>query len=204
MTMGICRWYWLTALALTFSFTAGFQLQCPLSTTIRASKDTVLSLQASLHDNNNNNEHEISRRTALIASTATAAVAFGGTPPEVLAETVVLALTLSSLETDYADSVNTKGAPEKHLPLVSVTGRSVQVVVPHVMDEEKPHFIEYIWLKDIDSNVIVASKAFAATDKSPPTLTSYIPKKTEGATTLLKPLLFCNLHGLWEGETFAV
>ena len=95
--------------------------------------------------------------------------------------------------------VNTKGAPEKHLPKISVDGGSVEVVVPHVMDPEKPHFIEYVWIKDEKTGKVLSAKAFQATDPSPPSLTASVK-----IGTTVKAMLFCNLHGLWEGEAFTV
>ncbi|CAJ1349236.1 unnamed protein product [Effrenium voratum] len=94
---------------------------------------------------------------------------------------------------------NDNGAPEKHIPKVTVTGASVDVVVPHVMDKEKPHYIQYIWVADASSGEVLAVKSFQATDGSPPTLTASLAKGTTA-----KPMLFCNLHGLWEGEQFTV
>lgn len=136
---------------------------------------------------------EVSRRVALVTA---AALAAGASP----AQAATLQRTVETLEKQNIDEVNTKGAPEKHLPKVSADGNEISVVVPHVMDPEKPHFIEYIWLKDVESNNVVAVKAFKATDPGPPTL---VYKSTVAAATL-KPMLFCNLHGLWEGDTFSV
>lgn len=94
------------------------------------------------------------------------------------------------------------------------------MTVPHVMDAEKPHFIEYMWLKDANSDkgvsrpllnrfartllsvhflAVLAVQAFKATDPSPPTLQANIKRGSK-----VVPLLFCNLHGLWEGEAITV
>jgi len=135
---------------------------------------------------------EVSRRVALVTAAALAA----GAPP---AHAASLAQKVSELENENIKEVNTKGAPEKHLPQVGVSKNKVEVLVPHVMDPEKPHYIEYIWLKDMKTDRVVAVKAFEATDPSPPTLTASVKK---GST--VKPLLFCNLHGLWEGEELTV
>ena len=91
---------------------------------------------------------------------------------------------------------NAKGDPKKHLPQVTVSGDKVTCVIPHVMDPEKPHFIEYVWLKDEDSETIVAAKQFKATDSAPPTLVATGIKKG----TTLTPVSYCNLHGLWIGD----
>jgi desulfoferrodoxin (superoxide reductase-like protein) len=135
---------------------------------------------------------EVSRRVALVTA---AALAAGASP----AYAASLEKTVTSIEKENVSEVNTKGAPEKHLPQVTLAGTTVEVVVPHVMDPEKPHFIEYVWLKDLKSGKVVAVQSFAATDASPPTLTASV----ESGTTV-KPLLYCNLHGLWEGESLTV
>lgn len=104
-------------------------------------------------------------------------------------------------------TVNTVGAPEKHLPttivLPSPDGDGlfvVEVVVPHVMDEEAPHYIEAIWLIDDATGDVVEAKLFTASDPAPPTLTAKIPS---GISTVT-PMLHCNLHGLWKGESLSV
>jgi len=157
----------------------------------------------------NNHEKEMSRRDAFIASTATAAAITTTTPlpaTAAIAEKLNTRSTVTYLEADYSDSVNTKGAPEKHLPSVTIEPtdaggdkKSVTVEVPHVMDPEKPHFIEYIWLKNVVTNEILAAKSFKPTDASPPTITCHVK---DGAT--VKALSFCNLHGLWQGEEVTV
>jgi desulfoferrodoxin (superoxide reductase-like protein) len=130
-----------------------------------------------------------------VALVTAAALAAGASP----AYAASLEKTVTSIEKENVSEVNTKGAPEKHLPQVTLAGTTVEVVVPHVMDPEKPHFIEYVWLKDIMSGKVVAVQSFAATDASPPTLTASV-----ASGTTVKPLLYCNLHGLWEGESLTV
>jgi desulfoferrodoxin (superoxide reductase-like protein) len=94
---------------------------------------------------------------------------------------------------------NSNGAPEKHLPQISIAPGTTQVSfsVPHVMTEE--HYIQFMWLKDAKSGDVVLVKALPPTDASPPTLTATVP---DGVT--LRPYLFCNIHGLWKGEDFVV
>jgi desulfoferrodoxin-like iron-binding protein len=111
---------------------------------------------------------------------------------------------VKGLEKKNLSTVNSNGAPEKHIPQVTVEPAAksndhfnVKVTVPHVMDAEKPHYIQYVWLKDMKKGTVVAVKAFQATDEAPPSLTAFYLK----AGMKVKPLLFCNLHGLWEGET---
>ena len=115
-----------------------------------------------------------------------------------------IAKQVKALEQEFNDSVNSNGAPEKHIPDVSLSHDSgnpdlttVQVTVPHVMDPEKPHWIEFIWIKDETSGDVVVAKAFSATDPASPSLTYSAPK---GAR--LTPYAYCNLHGLWKGDTY--
>lgn len=156
----------------------------------RGRSSMALYEQSPLLDKASQNS-EVTRRIALVTSAAM--VAMGGSMEA--AEAATLASKVSLIETKNLAEANTKGAPEKHIPKVTVDGSSVQVVVPHVMDAEKPHYIEYVWLTDSSTNKIVSAIAFKATDASPPTLTSSVKK----GTTVI-PRLFCNLHGLWEGE----
>lgn len=135
----------------------------------------------------------VSRRVALVTA---AALAAGASPVQAAS----LERQVLKLEKDNLSTVNTVGAPEKHLPQVSVDGTTAQVVVPHVMDPDKPHFIQYIWLQNVQTSKVVAVQAFVATDTAPPTLTA-----TDLATgSTLQPFLWCNLHGLWQGETFTL
>jgi desulfoferrodoxin (superoxide reductase-like protein) len=68
------------------------------------------------------------------------------------------------------------------------------------MDSVKPHYIEYIWIKDTTTGECLACKAFQPTDPSPPTISASGIKT--GSTIIA--LLFCNLHGLWQGEEVIV
>ena len=144
-------------------------------------------------------EQEVSRRVALVMAAAVAAT--GGNLPA--AQAVALSTKVESIEFENMATVNSNGAPEKHLPEVSIlddtSEAEVKVVVPHVMDPEKPHYIEYIWLSDVTTKKVLAVKKFDATDASPPTLTATIDKGSK-----IKALLYCNLHGLWQGETLSV
>eukprot|EP00440_Ansanella_granifera_P026263 gb/GFBE01028524.1/.p1 GENE.gb/GFBE01028524.1/~~gb/GFBE01028524.1/.p1 ORF type:complete len:193 (+),score=49.77 gb/GFBE01028524.1/:1-579(+) len=94
---------------------------------------------------------------------------------------------------------NDNGAPEKHIPKAYAGGGSVDVVVQHVMDKDKPHYIQYMWLTDAKSGEVLAVKSFAATDQSPPALSVDLPVGTTAV-----PMLFCNLHGFWQGEKFTM
>ena len=156
----------------------------------------------------------ISRRGALLGAAGSAAIlASGASPANAIFEGIeAMEKTVDKLERE-AKTRNSDGAPEKHLPTVSVeilksgvTGKVVKdfakltVSVPHVMDAQKPHFIEYMWLRDKETGTIVAVKSFEATDPSPPTLISKAP--VMGKTVV--PFIYCNLHGLWEGEAVNV
>lgn len=140
------------------------------------------------------NQAEISRRVALVTAAALAVGAVATPASAASLENVVTAIEKKNME-----FVNTKGAPEKHIPQVTVESNTVKVVVPHIMDAEKPHYIQFVWLKGTKSNKVVAVKAFDATDAAMPTLTA-----TVKMGSIVKPMLFCNLHGLWEGETVSV
>ena len=104
-------------------------------------------------------------------------------------------------------TVNSNGAPEKHVPQVTLKDfpnntelKMVEVKVNHVMngmDAEKPHWIKAIWLREEKSGDVAVAKVFPQTASSPPTLVCGVPKGAQ-----LTPLLYCNLHGLWKGETF--
>jgi desulfoferrodoxin (superoxide reductase-like protein) len=153
-----------------------------------------------------NREEEVSRRVALVTAAAMAAAGVTTTTtPAAMAAT--LERIVAKLERENRDQVNTKGAPEKHLPQVSmVDSNSVTVSIPHVMDPDKPHYIEYVWLMDASTsssknkNRVVAVQAFQATDPSPPTL---IAKNLPSPGQYI-PMAFCNLHGLWEGDTISI
>lgn len=114
----------------------------------------------------------VSRRDVVKISAAgsfLAAALASGAPPALAAD---VAKQMLALEREFKDSVNSNGAPEKHIPRVSlgtVPGnpdlRMVEVVVPHVMDAEKPHFIQAIWLKEeISGDVAVAKVGDAIGD----------------------------------------
>lgn len=71
-------------------------------------------------------------------------------------------------------AVYTDGAPEKHLPKVTVSGkrdgRIVEVMVPHAMDAKKPHWIQAIWLKEEKLGDVAVAKVMPAKEPSPPIL----------------------------------
>eukprot|EP00630_Chrysocystis_fragilis_P002314 CAMPEP_0197388202 /NCGR_PEP_ID=MMETSP1165-20131217/941_1 /TAXON_ID=284809 /ORGANISM="Chrysocystis fragilis, Strain CCMP3189" /LENGTH=185 /DNA_ID=CAMNT_0042913543 /DNA_START=23 /DNA_END=580 /DNA_ORIENTATION=+ len=133
--------------------------------------------------------------SAGIASSAAASVAepsASGISRSVDKEVARKILQIERLNVDS----NSNGDKAKHLPQVRVAGDKVECFVPHVMDPVKPHFIEYIWLKDDDTDFIFAAKKFEPTDPSPPTI---VAKAKPGAS--VTPYAYCNLHGLWIGDT---
>jgi desulfoferrodoxin-like iron-binding protein len=151
-----------------------------------------------------NNGFEVSRRDAMDAAVKgsfLAAALLAGAPPALASD---VAKQVAQLEKEFKDSVNSDGVPEKHIPKVTLSKVNdkpdlvmVQVSVPHVMDPDKPHWIQAIWLKEGSTGDVAVAKVLPPTEPSPPTLTVGVPKGTR-----LTPLLYCNLHGLWKGETF--
>jgi desulfoferrodoxin (superoxide reductase-like protein) len=127
-----------------------------------------------------------------------------------LAQTSVVLNTIGAWENECEHSLNTVGNPEQHIPIAviipdssdrknNVGYHTVEVTVPHLMDTEKPHFIQGIWLKDDDTGMVAGGRLFKATDPSPPTL---IVELKNGCK--VTPMLYCNVHGLWKGESFTV
>ena len=121
-------------------------------------------------------------------------------------------------------TVNTNGDPVKHTPIISLEpdpktkgyGRILTMSVPHVMDPEKPHFIQYMWLYDVTrgrngAGNVISAKEFTANDASPPSIVATVASGRSATKyaqitkgTVLKPYIYCNLHGLWEGEAVAL
>eukprot|EP00933_Yihiella_yeosuensis_P023532 TRINITY_DN18334_c0_g4_i1.p1 TRINITY_DN18334_c0_g4~~TRINITY_DN18334_c0_g4_i1.p1 ORF type:complete len:216 (-),score=62.94 TRINITY_DN18334_c0_g4_i1:64-672(-) len=135
-------------------------------------------------------EAEVSRKQALVAAAVLASGASRADAEDLKSKVKEL------MKQD--PTPNDNGAPEKHIPKAYPGGGSVDVLVNHVMDKDKPHYIQYMWLKDANSDNILAVKAFQATDPTP-ALSVDLP-----AGTAAIPMLFCNLHGLWEGEKFTM
>lgn len=149
---------------------------------------------------------EVSRRHQ--AQLLAAGVAIGAaqevqaefTDAELLPETKARSITKEIEAFMKIDPVpNDSGAKEKHLPKVTLSGESVSMTVPHVMIFEPVHYIQYMWFADAKDGRILGAKAFQPTDASPPSLSTKLPK---GRTAV--PMLYCNLHGVWQGEPFTV
>lgn len=147
---------------------------------------------------------EISRREAfnvVVGGSIMAAAVSAGVEPAVAAD---IASQMKELEKQFGSTANSNGAPEKHLPKVTLGSipdmpnlTKVEVLVPHVMDAEKPHFIQAIWLKEAKGGDVAVAKVLPATEPGPPKLVCGVPKGTK-----VTPYLYCNLHGLWKGEPF--
>eukprot|EP00943_MAST-04B_sp_MAST-4B-sp1_P003347 g3347.t1 len=102
--------------------------------------------------------------------------------------------------------VFTKDAPGKwagkeggHTPVCTKNGDGTYtVVVNHGMtaadDENDDHWIEYVYAKDAENNVVGIQK-FVPTDEAPT-----ITFKFEGAGAVT-PYAYCNKHGMWRGDS---
>jgi len=147
---------------------------------------------------------EVSRRGILHSVVKSppiiAALLAAGASPALAAD---VARQVEQIEKKFRDEANTNGAPEKHLPQVSISSsqksdiQMVTVTIPHVMTEE--HWIQAIWLQEEKSGDVAVAKVLPSTEPAPPSLVCGAPK---GAR--LTPMCYCNLHGLWKGETIVV
>ena len=91
---------------------------------------------------------------------------------------------------------NSNGAPEKHLPQITMNGNDIEIFVNHVMTEE--HYIQFIWLREAESGDVVVVKACTPEEEK-----AFLKVRVPNGVTLT-PCLYCNLHGLWKGEPFTV
>mmetsp|Transcript_15689 Transcript_15689/g.29595 ORF Transcript_15689/g.29595 Transcript_15689/m.29595 type:complete len:185 (-) Transcript_15689:141-695(-) len=159
------------------------------------------------------NAPEVNRRDAIqqtatiLASGTVAAKTLVSEPEDALAafgSTMPLMAKVQKLESaNYMGRIgqpiypaNSNGAPEKHIPQVSIKGNDVEIVANHVMSDE--HYIQFMWLKDVKTNEVVLAKELTPQEEKP-VLRAKVPSGVE-----LRPYLFCNLHGLWKGEPFTV
>jgi len=142
------------------------------------------------------NNREISRRVALV-SAAILSLGVASYPAEA---TIDLERAARQLELANMFKKNSDGAPEKHIPQVSIADSGIlTITVNHVMDPVKPHYILMIWLHDVKRNEIAVVKGFPPAGPSPPSLKVQVPTGVE-----LRPMTYCNIHGLWEGDAFTV
>ena len=194
---------------------------------VPASSSKIIHVTA-LGQANRSNDAEIDRRLALVQAAAaavasTASVAVFPTNAQAKSAIFSLEAKVTGIENANLATKNTNGDPAKHTPVLTfedsltMKGQAVKFTVPHVMDAEKPHYIQYMWLEDVSGKQkhppgnIVAVKAFKATDASPPTIVENVasgklPTLKAGIVKgmVLKPCLYCNLHGLWEGDPVPV
>ena len=106
----------------------------------------------------------------------------------------------SILDLEADNEANVDGKADLHTPKVTLNGAELEIEVglqPHEMTAG--HYIEYMWLRDVETSEIVLAKEFKPTDDSPPTLRAKVP---HGVT--LQPSVWCNTHHLWIGEPFKV
>jgi desulfoferrodoxin (superoxide reductase-like protein) len=96
----------------------------------------------------------------------------------------------------------------KHTPWLSIDGQQATVIVggelgspnhPMSGESDSVHFIEAVWVLD-QNNKAVGFQMFSPTDIVPVTMSFRIP----AGTTSLTAYEYCNLHGLYKGETFSV
>jgi desulfoferrodoxin (superoxide reductase-like protein) len=171
-------------------------------------------------------------RTVAMTAAAGATVSAVTSPSQPANAIGRVELSINSIQTDseIVASKNTNGDPIKHTPVVTLEkdgrgyGQILTVEIPHVMDFDKPHYIEYVWLQDVTANPndvrlgkIVAAEAFTkprgksagvpvvakiqtkVASGTLPTKGAYLTKNM-----IVKPCLYCNLHGLWEGEPISL
>ena len=145
---------------------------------------------------------EIRRRDALVAAAVLASVP-PGTPANA-AYAYQLSNVVASIDA-AADERNTQGKPSKHTPIVTTRSKrfaimtTVEFTVPHIMDAKIPHFIQYMWLKDSKSGDVLAVKEFQPATQAEPSMAASISRGRS-----VTPMVYCNLHGLWEGESVAL
>jgi desulfoferrodoxin (superoxide reductase-like protein) len=202
-----------------FAPTRSVNRQSPLFVQIRDTDDVTTYSRS--NTNSMASYTEIDRRLAVLKAATIASVALSLPPSPAVAKSAIFSLEakVTDIEKQTLATKNSKGDPTKHTPVITIensttmAGKVVRFTVPHVMDAEKPHYIQYMWLEDVSGKQkkppgnIMAVKAFKPTDASPPTLienvaSGKLPTLKAGIVKgmILKPCLYCNLHGLWEGE----
>ena len=142
---------------------------------------------------------EIRRRDALVAAAVVASV-----PPGSPAYAHQLSNVVASIDA-AAGERNAQGKPAKHMPIVTTRSKrfanmiTVEFSVPHIMDAKIPHFIQYMWLKDSKSGDVLAVKEFQPATQAEPSMAASISRGRS-----VTPMVYCNLHGLWEGGSVAL
>lgn len=186
--------------------------------TFTTTTTTSLSLSGTSSHEESNTNNALNRRTAITTTAAGILALTTKTQSAYAAEkgAVPLETLISKIEnglyfgTDVEKmkrkeklyDPNSNGAPEKHLPVVTLTkaattaGYDMDITIPHVMTEE--HFIQFIWIRDVASNQIVLAKGCSVQEGK-----AFLKARVPSGVTL-RPYCFCNLHGLWVGEPFTV
>ena len=155
---------------------------------------------------------EISRRTALIASSFFTSGGVLTTKPNVSSAAASIYDQVKAIETaNYIGMIgkpiyipNAGENPEKNLPQVKVSEDNVVEVSVNHGPASPDDYIQFIWLKDAKTEDVVLVKAFPPpTDGSPasnsPTLLAKVPSGVS-----LRPYSFCVNNGLWKGEEFSI
>ena len=91
---------------------------------------------------------------------------------------------------------NVGGNPEIYMPRVKMNGNDIEVYVKYAQSPED--YIQFLWLKDANTNEVVLAKELTPTDENP-SLKARVPSGVE-----LRPYAFSKEHGLWKGEDFKV
>lgn len=93
------------------------------------------------------------------------------------------------------------GTISEHDPSITIVNSNdseIEVTVgSNLHDMNDDHYIQYIWLRNVEQNTIVLAKEFHPTngEHSPPMLTAKVP---HGVT--LQAYAFCTVHHLWRGD----
>ena len=182
----------------------------------------------------------LDRRLALVRTAAMASAAAGSTAavfslsnnvePANAIGRAEFAINQLQTDPDIVAAKNSNGDPAKHTPVVKLEkdkkgyGQVLTVEIPHVMDFDKPHYIQYVWLQDVtqNSNDVRIGNIYGATAFSKPrgkasnepVVARLVANVASGQMTTksafltksmtVKPCLYCNLHGLWEGEPISL
>mmetsp|Transcript_12235 Transcript_12235/g.29464 ORF Transcript_12235/g.29464 Transcript_12235/m.29464 type:complete len:260 (-) Transcript_12235:83-862(-) len=174
-------------------------------------------------------------RTAAMASAAAASSASVFSLPDNIEPANAIGraeFSINQLQTDpdIVAAKNSNGDPAKHTPVVKLEkdkkgyGQILTVEIPHVMDFDKPHYIQYLWLQDVTQKTddvrignIYGATAFSkprGNASTEPQVARTVANVASGQMTTksafltknmtVKPCLYCNLHGLWEGEPISL
>jgi len=97
---------------------------------------------------------------------------------------------------------NTGGDPQKYMPRVKVSDdRTVNVSV--TVSPTKDDYVQFIWLKDANTDEVVLVKAFPPPAEDVTTDFPILAAKVPAGVTL-RPYSFSTGSGLWKGDDFKV